>query len=216
RWCCISDAEVEKCQALAHVASRVVTSNETVNLTCVRGDGVTDCMSRIQRDEADLVTLGEEDIYIAGAKYGLRPVVAEDYGSKDKHIHYAVALVRSTTTVNITTLKGAITCHPRAEDMIGWKIPVGFLIWKKLMQRKDCDVYNSAGEFFGKSCVPVFDAANNLNNTKLPSLCGACSNPTCPGDESERYYGYNGSYVCLVEGRGEVAFVRHTTVFEYT
>ena len=36
----------------------------------------------------------------------------------------------------------------------------------------------------------------------------------CNRDITEAYYGFNGAFRCLVEGGGDVAFVKHTTVGE--
>lgn len=38
----------------------------------------------------------------------------------------------------------------------------------------------------------------------------------CRRDASEDYYGHTGAFRCLVEGGGDVAFVKHTTVTENT
>lgn len=38
----------------------------------------------------------------------------------------------------------------------------------------------------------------------------------CRRDASEDYYGHTGAFRCLVEGGGDVAFVKHTTVMENT
>lgn len=47
-------------------------------------------------------------------------------------------------------------------------------------------------------------------------LCHGSSSKLCRRDHSEDYYGYTGAFRCLVEGGGDVAFVKHTTVAENT
>lgn len=49
------------------------------------------------------------------------------------------------------------------------------------------------------------------------SLCAICFHrKTCPSNVSERYFGDQGAYRCLTEGAGDVAFVSHLTVFDFT
>ncbi|KAJ8941072.1 hypothetical protein NQ318_003253 [Aromia moschata] len=47
-------------------------------------------------------------------------------------------------------------------------------------------------------------------------LCHGSSFRYCRRDASEDYYGHTGAFRCLVEGGGQVAFVKHTTVTENT
>ena len=47
-------------------------------------------------------------------------------------------------------------------------------------------------------------------------LCHGTSYRYCRRDASEDYFGYTGAFRCLVEGGGNVAFVKHTTVAENT
>jgi len=57
----------------------------------------------------------------------------------------------------------------------------------------------------------------NPDDTNPISLCGICFNQkTCPSNVSERYFSYQGAYRCLTEGAGDVAFVSHLTVFDFT
>ncbi|PNF26740.1 hypothetical protein B7P43_G01625 [Cryptotermes secundus] len=47
-------------------------------------------------------------------------------------------------------------------------------------------------------------------------LCHGTSYRYCRRDASEDYFGYTGAFRCLVEGGGQVAFLKHTTVMENT
>ncbi|KAM6340109.1 serotransferrin-2-like isoform 1-T1 [Alca torda] len=71
RWCCISDAELRKCEEWA-------LSIKSDPLVCVQANSMTKCIEMIKSSEADAVTLDATHVYIAG-KCGLVPVAAECY-----------------------------------------------------------------------------------------------------------------------------------------
>ena len=54
---------MSKCQDLAKAISRQEWS---ANVTCVLGNNVTNCVKMIANENADIITLGEEQIYTAG------------------------------------------------------------------------------------------------------------------------------------------------------
>ena len=45
-------------------------------------------------------------------------------------------------------------------------------------------------------------------------LCHGKAGAYCARNALEDYYGHTGAFRCLVEGGGDVAFVKHTTVME--
>jgi len=178
-------------------------------------------MSMVANRSADVITLGEELIYQAGVYHGLVPVVAEDYGKHEEGLtNYAVALIRSNLSKDISfeSQENIKACHPAAGDSVGWTAPVGLLIGYDVMAWKACNPYQSSAEFFQESCVPgALSNKYNPDGDNPTSLCAICSNQkTCPRNVSERYYGYQGAYRCLTEGAGDVTFVSHLTVFDFT
>ncbi|XP_027812820.2 melanotransferrin isoform X2 [Ovis aries] len=172
-----------------------------------------------QAGQIDAVTLKGEDIYTAGKTYGLVPAAGEHYASEDRsNAYFVVAVVKRNSSYAFTLdeLRGKRSCHPGFGSPAGWDIPVGALVQRGFIRPRDCDVLTAVSEFFSASCVPV----NNPQNYPS-SLCALCvgdeqGRNKCVGNSQERYYGYSGAFRCLVENAGDVAFVKHTTVFDNT
>ncbi|XP_037590973.1 melanotransferrin isoform X5 [Cebus imitator] len=142
-----------------------------------------------------------------------------DPSPEDKsNSYFVVAVVKrdSSHAFTLDELRGKRSCHAGFGSPAGWDIPVGVLIRRGFIRPKDCDVLTAVSKFFNASCVPV----NNPKNYPS-SLCALCvgdeqGGNKCVGNSQERYYGYSGAFRCLVENAGDVAFVRHTTVFDNT
>ncbi|OTF78347.1 hypothetical protein BLA29_009265, partial [Euroglyphus maynei] len=72
------------------------------------------------------------------------------------------------------------------------------------------------------SCVPgAADARINPNGTGVQQLCSQCigddrGHHHCDLNFGERYSGEEGAIRCLIEGRGDVAFVSHDTILRLT
>ncbi|XP_052014999.1 melanotransferrin [Apodemus sylvaticus] len=216
RWCVLSAPEIQKCGDMAVAFSRQSLKPE---IQCVSADSPEHCMAQIQAGHIDAVTLGGEDIHRAGKVYGLVPAAGELYAEEDSsNSYFVVAVVRRDSSYSFTTdeLRGKRSCHPGLGSPAGWEVPIGSLIQRGFIRPKDCDVLTAVSEFFNASCVPV----NNPKNYPS-SLCALCvgdekGDNKCVGSSQERYYGYSGAFRCLVENAGDVAFVKHTTVFENT
>ena len=65
RWCCLSEAELRKCKVLANVTSQM-TPLALARLACVYGESVGECIRMVDNGFADVITLGDEQIYSAG------------------------------------------------------------------------------------------------------------------------------------------------------
>ncbi|XP_037700583.1 serotransferrin-like isoform X1 [Choloepus didactylus] len=211
KWCTISDHEVKKCNSFRDNMKKVLSADGPL-LSCVKRSSYIDCIKSIAANEADAVTLDAGWVYEAGlAPYNLKPVVAEFYGSKQSRQthYYAVAVVKKDSGFQLNELSGKKSCHTGHSRSAGWIIPIGLLL--PSLPEPRVPVENAVAQFFSGSCVPGVD------RQKFPKLCSLCKGTgqnKCAATSQEPYFGYGGAFKCLEEDAGEVAFVKHTTIFE--
>uniref|UniRef100_A0A1B6GPN2 Transferrin-like domain-containing protein n=1 Tax=Cuerna arida TaxID=1464854 RepID=A0A1B6GPN2_9HEMI len=214
--CVTSDAEQEKCIKMRTALKAQLLKPEMV---CHKGHSQINCMQAIRNGDADVAVFDAGDVYTAGLNYDLIPFMSEIYnlGTDD---YYVVAVAKEEdAATEITYLKGKNTCHTGINTAAGWIIPMAYLLSNGWIRSYGCNSIRAAAEYFSKSCVP--GALSNEYNTGVPyenmcHLCHGASYRNCRRDASEDYYGYTGALRCLVEGGGDVAFVKHTTVLENT
>ncbi|XP_045348602.1 lactotransferrin [Leopardus geoffroyi] len=210
RWCTISQAEEAKCTKFQQNMREVGGPN----VLCTRKNSRQECIQAIKANEADAVTLDGGLVFEAGLDPNkLRPVAAEVYGTQaEPQTHYyAVAIAKNGTNFQLNQLQGRKSCHTGLGRSAGWNIPMGllrpFLNWPGPPEPLE----KAAANFFSASCVPCADGKKYPN---LCSLCAGTGENKCACSSQEPYFGYAGAFKCLHEGGGDVAFVRHTTVFE--
>ncbi|CAO2633799.1 Tf, partial [Lemmus lemmus] len=206
RWCVVSDHEATKCSSFSDNMKKVLPADGP-SVSCVMKTSYPECIKDISGSEADAITLDAGWVYEAGlTPNNLKPVVAEVYGTPEKPqtSYLAVAVVKKGSGFQMDELQGKKSCHTGLGRSAGWNIPVGSLFCKFPEPRSPIE--KAVASFFSGSCVPCADSAS------FPKLCQLC--PGCGCSSLQPYYGYAGAFKCLKDGGGDVAFVKHTTIFE--
>ncbi|NWW75253.1 TRFE2 protein, partial [Climacteris rufus] len=224
RWCCISDAELRKCEEWA-------LSIKSDPLVCVQATSMSKCIEMIKSSEADAVTLDATHVYIAG-RCGLVPVAAECYGKfswdlikkrgnqKPLPPVYAVALAKkSAKQIHIHNLRGRRSCHSHLYSPAGWLLLSRHTVGAQENGTRNCDIGSAYQSYFWKGCMPGADG--NLCKVCIGDgeVEGARVSSRCAASHNERYYGNMGALRCLVgnpSGRsfGDVAFLEHYNLLQ--
>ncbi|NXI23159.1 TRFE2 protein, partial [Sterrhoptilus dennistouni] len=224
RWCCISDAELRKCEEWA-------LNIKSDPLVCVQATSMAKCIEMIKSSEADAVTLDATHTYIAG-RCGLVPVAAECYGEfscdlikkrenqKTLPPVYAVALAKkSAKQIHIHNLRGRRSCHSHLYSPAGWLLLSRHTVGAQQNDTENCDIASAYQNYFWKGCMPGADG--NLCKVCIGDgeVEGARVSSRCAASHNERYYGNMGALRCLVgnpSGRsfGDVAFLEHSNLLQ--
>ncbi|XP_054651992.1 otolith matrix protein 1 isoform X3 [Dunckerocampus dactyliophorus] len=218
-WCVISDAEEQKCMDLAGNAT---ARNVRGNLQCVRGLNTRDCMEKIKNGSADAASMFADDVYAAGLCHGLEVSAGESLNGVDGISYYVVALARrSSSDLSLLEMHERSSCHPGMRTTVGWTVPIGYLVnTSQISVGEQCNFPRLVGNFFGYSCVPgIKDPQHDPRGNNPKNLCEACigdenDRHICASNPRERHYGEAGALRCVAENLGDVAFVKHTTVFD--
>lgn len=176
-------------------------------------------MQSIQSGVADVAVLDASDVYTAGLRYELIPIISEVYNLGEPEYYVVAVAKEEDPSTELTYLKGKYTCHPGINTAAGWVYPMAYLISNGWIRPYGCDSIRAAAEYFTKSCVPGAISPEYNIGVPYDNLCDLCHGSSyryCRRDASEDYYGHTGAFRCLVEGGGDVAFVKHTTVMENT
>ncbi|CAH1155360.1 unnamed protein product [Phaedon cochleariae] len=214
--CVTSDAENNKCVKMRTALKAQLLKPE---MECYKAHSQIHCMQAIRAGTADVAVLDASDVYTAGLNFELVPFLSEVYNLEEPEYYVVAVAKESDPSTELTYLKNKNTCHGGINTAAGWVYPLAFLISNGWIRPYGCNSIRAAAEYFTKSCVP--GAISTEYNTGVPydnmcDLCHGASYRYCRRDASEDYYGHTGAFRCLVEGGGDVAFVKHTTVFENT
>ncbi|XP_049880568.1 melanotransferrin [Pectinophora gossypiella] len=214
--CVTSDPEMDKCVKM-RIALKAAFLSPT--LVCWRGHSTRHCERCIAEGACDFGLFDAADMLHASYKHRLVPFMQEVYSSGDSW-YYAVAVAKEQDPdTDLTYLRGKNTCHTGIGMAAGWVYPLAYLISNGWIRSYSCDGAHAAAEYFTKSCAPgslstEYVDSNTVPHDNLCHLCHGASYRRCRRDASEDYYGHVGALRCMVEGGGDVAFVRHTAPAE--
>lgn len=214
--CVTSDQEMDKCLKM-RVALKAAFLSPT--LVCWRGHSTRHCERAIAEGAADFALFDAADMLHAANMHRLVPFMQEIYSSGDNW-YYAVAVAKEQDPdTDLTYLRGKNACHTGLGMAAGWVFPLAYLISNGWIRSYGCDGAHAAAEYFTKSCAPGALSAEYVDSGTVPhdNLCHLCHGASfrrCRRDASEDYFGHVGAVRCMVEGGGDVAFVRHSAPAE--
>lgn len=208
-WCAIRE-EIKDCRNFV----AMLNSASSYSWTCEGRDNAFECMQAIHKGEADVMSLDVGMAYIAFMNYQMKAIMMEEYCYFSKS-YEAVAVVNKQMCdkhphLSLKDFRGFRSCHSGYLTAAGWNYPIQFLVDSGLQkpptkltdetQGKDETVVAS---FFSSICAP-----SELEGKGLCTSCG--NNGSCTTD-SFTYVGYAGAFRCLVDGTGDITFVRSDT-----
>lgn len=212
--CVTSSAEFSKCLKMRTALHAQLLKPE---MECLKGDSNFDCMAAIKSREADIAVFEAGDIYSAGLTNELVPIMGERY-NLDTLEYFVVAVAKEDDPdTDVLYLRGKMTCHPGVMHGGGWVVPMAYLLNNNLIRQYGCNSVRAASEYFEKSCAPGSlnpFYRHDMTRLNLCHLCRGTGSGYCARDHSEPFYGFTGAFRCLVEGGGDIAFLKHTTVKE--
>ncbi|XP_010032203.2 lactotransferrin-like [Eucalyptus grandis] len=212
RWCTVR-GEMEDCRFLLNLLSQ--SSNYT--WTCVIRDSTAECLDSIRKGEADIINLEAGAAFAAFLNSSMKAIANEVYCNRAES-YEAVAVVprkscEAKRGLSLMDFKGHRSCHGEYSSASGWTYPIDH-IKKSVGSTSDkMDDVDVAANFFSKVCAP---SSSGLGRRGICSGCGDENENGTSCDRDSLYYGDTGSFRCLMEGLGDVAFVRGDTALLYS
>ncbi|GAB1294592.1 Serotransferrin [Apodemus speciosus] len=207
KWCAVSEHENTKCLSFRDHMKTVLPADGP-RLACVKKTSYPDCIKAISASEADAMTLDGGWVYDAGlTPNNLKPVAAEFYGSLEHPQTYylAVAVVKKGTDFQLNQLEGKKSCHTGLGRSAGWVIPIGLLYCKLSEPRNplEKELWPDSSRAVVSPVQIRWPSPNCVNCVQ--AVAAPLLNHSLAMQEHSR---------CLKDGGGDVAFVKHTTIFE--
>ncbi|KAK9308875.1 hypothetical protein QLX08_001288 [Tetragonisca angustula] len=211
RWCVSSKKALDKCRALARAAySRDVRPKFECSLEKTEDH----CLKAIKSGDADLTILEGGSVLRATKEFNVAPIIAESYGSGSTELgeRAAIAVVQKSSSINkLEDLRGKKSCHSGYKgNFAGWLAPLRVLKQKNLVSSED-----DLTDFFSGSCAPGAPSGSKLCQQCAGNLASNDDRVRdagkCKANKEEAYMG-KGALACLLNGKGDVAFVPSTAL----
>ncbi|KAK7015526.1 Ferric iron binding [Halocaridina rubra] len=106
RLCVTSFAEFSKCLKMRTALHAQLLKPE---MECIKGESNFDCMSSIQKREADVAVFEAGDIYSAGLMHELVPIMAEQYNLETLEYYVVAVSKEDDPDTDVLYLKGKIS-----------------------------------------------------------------------------------------------------------
>lgn len=173
-------------------------------------DTTQECLESIKKGEADLVNVEAGLAYVAFLNYSMKAIANEVYCDQAKSYLAAAVVNRKVCEdkegIGLLDFKGKRSCHGGYSTAAGWNYPITLI--KRLSDSIKLNDREIAASFFSKVCAP--------SEFEGSGICNGCGdeNGLCPA--KSLYYGHSGAFRCLVEGMGDIAFVKEDTALLYS
>ncbi|XP_064075815.1 transferrin-like [Vanessa tameamea] len=219
RWCTISAQEHNKC---TWIRSAAYTLGIEPAISCQQRSNIFECLTDIRDNTADFTVTPSNYGYLSRQHYRLSSVkLVQNSRSNPLAFTRVAALLRESSTQSITrfeNLRGKKACFPEFGG-ISYVAFVRAAHERGVISSSECDYGRAVGEFLDSACAPgALDNSHaltesNYNATNLCSLCKSSvsvaggNDFTCAYDETNMFYGNNGSILCLADPNSDIAFV---------
>uniref|UniRef100_A0A915IM53 Transferrin-like domain-containing protein n=1 Tax=Romanomermis culicivorax TaxID=13658 RepID=A0A915IM53_ROMCU len=208
KWCVHTKEDLEKCREMTMA---FLTKRFRPFMNCQLAKNHVECLQWTKQGITDLTIARSNEVLEARRLQDLIPVAAEIYSDGSDASLYGLAVVNRGSNFSIDNLMGTKSCHPGANDVLGWQGPLHILQSKGYINIKDCDYAQAAGSFFWESCVPEIGTYGKHKHNYYDNLCSLCGNKC---NSESPYFGPAGAIKCLGKGLGDVAFVDNQTLLQ--
>uniref|UniRef100_A0A0C9RQZ4 Transferrin n=1 Tax=Fopius arisanus TaxID=64838 RepID=A0A0C9RQZ4_9HYME len=202
------------------------STSKGIPISCVTGRDRLECIEKVGKNEADVVAVDPEDMYLAAksklaaeAGYNVVEQVRTKEEPDEPYRYEAVCVIHKDLEIyDVHGLHGLKSCHTGVGRNVGYKIPITKLTEMNVLG----DIHNpefSAREnelkalssLFSKGCLVGKWSPEPSINARLKetysNMCALCEKPeVC--DYPDNYSGYEGALRCLSMNGGDVAWTK--------